>query len=88
MESVKRPTNDPSDQFHSKQKAIMFNETSLTAQPFHLEKSTEKSTQTLSCLPWLDVFAIYVWLCFRMVRCEILGFSPSLLVQPLRNLSH
>ena len=42
----------------------MFNETSITAQPFHLEKSTEKSTQTLSCLSWPDISAIYVRLCF------------------------
>ena len=71
-----------SDQFHRKWKAIMFNETSITAQPFHLEKSTEKSSQTLSCLSWPDISAIYVRLCFWMVRCEILGFSLSLLAQP------
>ena len=88
MESVKRPTKDSSDQFHSKRKAIMFNETSITAQPFHVEKSTEKSTQPLSCLSWPDISAIYVRLCFWMVRCEILGFSLSLLAQPLRNLDH
>ena len=60
MESVKRPTKDSSDQFHSKRKAVVFNETNITAQPFLLLKSTEKSTQTLSCLSWPDVSAVYV----------------------------
>ena len=55
-----RSSKDFSNQFHSKQKALVFNETSITAQPFPLVKSTEKSTQTLLCLSWPDVSAIYV----------------------------
>ena len=72
MESVKRPTKDSSDQFQSKRKAVVFNETNITAQPFPLVKSTEKSTQTLSCLSWPDVSAIYVSLCFWMNEWRVI----------------
>ena len=63
MESVKRPTKDSSDQFHSKRKALIFNETSIAVNLF-FGKIDEKSTQTLSYVSWPNFSAVYVSLSY------------------------
>ena len=69
MESVKRPTKDSNNQFHSKRKASYLTK---PASLLNLFTWRNKSTQTLSCLSWPDISAVYVRLCFQVAQCEIL----------------
>ena len=47
-----------------------------------------KPASLLNLFPWWNQSTIYVSLCFQKARCEIVGFSLSLLAQTLRNLDH